>query len=243
MWKQARGGCSSPELTQSVCRLLLLLSILVVTLVKSMDAQESPGCELEFAGKSRVHPKNRLLNEGAEYAVHGDAEPLVLSEWFELTCDLEKDLPKKVGSLPEVIEGAETVRVTVRAHLMAVKLSPDDNDFHVQIGPTTKWTGGQVVVEIPPGQAFCDARTTVFEIAQADREEFGGNSIKKGRILRRRPLVDVTGFIFFDGHHGSPKNGCKKPHASGIRGPKRKTSPVKGLFEIHPVTSLTIVEQ
>lgn len=228
---------------QLVRRCLILFSILVVLSAGNIHAQDSPGCELEFAGKSRVHPKNRLLDEGAEYAVHGETVPLSLAEWFDLTCDLEKDLPKKVGSLPEVIEGVETVSVTVRAHLMAVKLSPDDNDFHVQIGPTTKWTGGQVVVEIPPGQPFCDARTTVFEIAQADREEFGGNSIKKGRILRRRPLVDVTGFVFFDGHHGSPKNGCKKPHASGIRGPKRKTSPVKGLFEIHPVTALTVVEQ
>jgi hypothetical protein len=39
----------------------------------------------------------------------------------------------------------------------------------------------------------------------------------------------------------SPENACKKAHASGIRR-KAKKSPVRGLFEIHPVTTIEVAE-
>jgi hypothetical protein len=87
----------------------------------------------------------------------------------------------------------------------------------------------------------CDARTKMWNLIHED-EKAGGNKVAKGRgrIMKKPFPVEVTGFVFFDGHHGDTQNGCSKPHISGIHG-QFTTSPIKGLWEIHPVVDLEVI--
>jgi hypothetical protein len=219
---------------------LLLACVLPSPVTLAQDP--SPGCDLGFDGSARSSAKNRKPSDGAGYDVHGDINnPLSIAEWFTLTCSLDKKpgLPLKVKDTQATLPGIETTTVTVKGFVVAAKWDAD-NDLHVQLAPTAKFTKGQIIVEIPPLAEFCDARTQMWNLIHED-EKAGGNKVAKGkgRIMKKPFLVEVTGFVFFDGHHGDTKNGCSKAHISGIHG-KFKTSPIKGLWEIHPAINLTV---
>jgi hypothetical protein len=201
-----------------------------------VDAQEN-GCGASFTGHARADAKNRPSSAGSEYDILGANQALTLSDFFKLTCERNKKLPPTVGLGANAITGIETTTVTVKGYLLAVKWEVDDNDLHVQLGPKKQWTTGQLVVEIPAGMEFCDSRTTVYDLVAADIAKHGGKSIQQGHLLRDKTPVQVTGYLFFDGAHGSSANGCTKNGNRGLRGPLA-SSPVRGLWEIHPVVGV-----
>ncbi len=225
-----------------VKRSLLCITIGLLGIGMPLAAQDDTGCNSEFTGHDRAKAKNRPPSAGAAYDVKGADTPLTLDELFNLTCQLNAKLKKIVGREADTVKGAESVRVTVRAFLLAVRWEKDDNDLHVQIGPQAKWTTGQLVVEIPAGQDFCGPRTTVFDAVAADIQKHQGNTIHKGHIMRDKIPVDVTGFLFFDASHGDTTDGCNKNGGRGIKG-TFTTSPVRGLWEIHPVIDVKIVQE
>jgi hypothetical protein len=221
--------------------------VVFVTLTSSLASAQpaDAGCDLGWGGgQSREKVKNRKPSDGANYTKHGSqAQPLSIADWFNVTCKLNQDpsLPLIVPDSKEtVMPGIETNTVTVDGYIVALKWD-NDNDLHIQISPQAKFIDGQILVEIPAMQEYCDARTTVWDLIHQD-EKKGGNKVAKGkgRIMKTPVHVVVTGFVFFDGHHGDTKNGCTKPHISGIHGPGRTTSPIQGLWEIHPVTKLVV---
>ncbi|MBC8028720.1 MAG: hypothetical protein H7Z16_01300 [Pyrinomonadaceae bacterium] len=126
----------------------------------------------------------------------------------------------------------EKLTVKLKGFVMAMKLDPD-NDLHIQIADTaTPYRQAQIIVEIPPGGAYCDARTKMMELFRAD----GGMTLSRGRayLFSVPPQVDATGYLFLDSHHGTS---CTRSGGRGIRN-GRQTSPVKGTWEIHPVIQL-----
>jgi hypothetical protein len=124
----------------------------------------------------------------------------------------------------------EKVTVTLRGFVMAMKRDPD-NDLHVQIADAARpYRQAQIIVEIPPGAAYCDARSKMMDLFLAD----GGTRLS-GYAFRNPPLVQVTGYLFLDSTHGPS---CTANGGRGIKNGLR-TSPVKGTWgEIHPVISL-----
>jgi hypothetical protein len=221
-------------------RLLFYITIGLLGAGTPLLGQHETGCNSEFTGHDRAEAKNRPPSAGAGYDVKGAPTPLTLDELFGLTCQLNNQLDDVVSRTADTVPGVETVKVTVRAYLLAVRWEAD-NDLHVQIGPKPKWTRGQLVVEIPAGQDFCGPRTTVFDAVTGDVENHGGNTIHKGHIMRDKIPVDVTGFLFFDASHGNTTDGCDKNGGRGIKG-TFKDSPVRGLWEIHPVIDVKLVE-
>ena len=220
--------------------LALLLAGLLAPL--QILAQPSPGCDLGFNGSARAEAKNRKPSDGAGYDVHGDINnPLSIADWFTLTCSLDQKpgLPLRVKDTQATLPGIETTTVTVKGFVVAAKWDAD-NDLHVQLAPTAKFTKGQIIIEIPALADFCDARPQMWNLIHED-EKAGGKKVAngKGRIMKKPFLVEVTGFVFFDGHHGDTTNGCSKPHISGIHG-QFTSSPIKGLWEIHPVIALQV---
>jgi hypothetical protein len=227
------------NLPRLVRYLLISLSLGLLGTGAPLLGQDATGCEDAFTGHDRAAAKNRPPSAGSAYDVKGAPTPLMLDELFTLTCQLNDQLPDLVGRQADPIDGVETIKVTVHAFLLAVRWEKDDNDLHVQIGPKPTWTTGQLVVEIPAGHDFCDPRTTVFNAVQDDFTNNGGNSLRKGHIMRDKVPVDVTGFLFFDASHGSSTDGCDKNGNRGIKG-TFTTSPVRGLWEIHPVIDVKV---
>ena len=128
----------------------------------------------------------------------------------------------------------EKVEVTIEAFILAMKRDPD-NDFHIQIGDEPD----QVIVEVPPGQDYCDARQSVFQLFQND----GGGSLSK-HPFDNPPKVRVTGYLFLDSVH-APRGGrfCKSNGGRGMLLGSDGASHVVGLWELHPVIELKSVSQ
>jgi hypothetical protein len=123
----------------------------------------------------------------------------------------------------------EKVTVKLKGFVMAMKLDPD-KDLHIQIADSAApYRQAQIIVEIPPGTAYCNARTKMMDLFRAD----GGRRLS-GYIFREPPPVEVTGYLFLDSTHGAS---CTANGGRGIRN-GRQTSPVKGTWEIHPVIEL-----
>jgi hypothetical protein len=90
-------------------------------------------------------------------------------------CSLDGSVSKPVPAA-SAMDGVETVEVTVRAFLQAVRFEKHgkakdgkDNDFHVEISGTSKWKSPHVIVEVPPGTEYCKARQKVVDLIKADK--------------------------------------------------------------------------
>jgi len=95
------------------------------------------------------------------------------------------------------------------------------------------------VVEAPPGSAYCDARSVVIDLFRAD----GGGSLQR-HIFANPPRVEVTCYLFMDSAHITAQrtdfftqNGNRE-----IKG-NLSTSPVRGLWEVHPVIKIEKVSR
>lgn len=91
-----------------------------------------------------------------------------------------------------------------------------------------------MVVEIPPGADYCDARSAMMELFRAD----GGDRIT-GHVFKHPPQVELTGYLFLDAAHmrAGRTDYCTNNGGRGIHG-TLKNSPVRGIWEVHPVVSL-----
>ena len=97
-----------------------------------------------------------------------------------------------------------------------------DNDFHLEVSDSQKWRSKHLIVEIPPGPEYCDARKQLFDIVKQD-------GCGSDRCILKTPVkVRVTGFIFLDGAHGKT---CKIKRGMIVNGFNGAT----GAWEIHPV--------
>src|SRR5262245_32817842 len=152
---------------------------------------QAPGCDKRFAGSARARVKNRKPRQ-PDYTFINGGRAISVPEWFTFVCSLDADAPAHRSEVPEnVAMDVEAYRVKVRAFLLGARREPD-NDLHLQIGETADWDQEQLVVEVPPGRTFCDARTSLVELMTAD----GWNGRSKDYIFNDPPRADVTGYVF-----------------------------------------------
>jgi hypothetical protein len=220
-----------------IAALLLLLLLPGRTLT-----QDENGCQLRFKGSDRKNVKIRKPKPRPAYTLFEQGRAISVSEWFAFVCSLDVDVPTRKTEIPKTIAmDVEAFQVKIRAHILAAKLEPD-NDLHIQIGESAEWNQQQIVVEIPPGDNFCDARTAFMELFRRD----GGDKISRseGYIFKTPPLAEIEGYLFLDSFH-IPARSRRSDFCvtSGNRGIKNnlRRSPVRELWELHPVFRLVPV--
>jgi hypothetical protein len=205
------------------------------TAVASRTAQpgEFAGCELDFEGEDRKAVKLRAPRYLNYRALNG-GKSMSVAQWFAHVCTFDEDAPARRREVPQdrAME-MENNLVTLRAYVLAVRRE-DDNDYHVQVGDFTHWDQEQIVIEVPPGATYCAARNVITDLMLAD----GASGKEKTYLFRRPPQTTMTGFVFLDSAH-IPSNLLRSDYCriNGNRGIKNGllTSPVRGLWEIHPV--------
>jgi len=194
------------------------------------DSQDSDaGCELDFAGSARKAVK--LRKPGQNYRKQNDGDPITVADFLSLVCGLDSKVVKPVPATRPM--NIEKLEVTIDAFIIAMKQDPDD-DFHIQIADEPNAAADQIIVEVPPGDAYCDARQNAHQLFLDD----GGGSLTK-HVFGSPPKVEITGYLFLDSVHGQTRfcrnNGGRGMHIND------NTSHVKGLWEIHPVIALRSV--
>ena len=230
-------------------RIITLVSFLVGIFFSIFAlAQEPDDCSLEFLGKARKAVKLRTQQDGANYENYNEGNAITVDEWHQLTCSADSQIPKKIPSASP-IQGIETRTVVLRGHVMAARYETGksgDHDFHVQIGANPDWNTPQVVVEIPPGPEYCDARKTLWQLVKDD----AGDAYRPKRnkyILNHPPEALVQGYVFLDSPHAGHCRNLQEAfcNCNGGRGitDSDHTNQVQGIWEIHPVLAITPVPQ
>jgi hypothetical protein len=228
---------------------LLIASLIILSLVTPSFAQRRSrraappdnGCDLHFGGALASRKPVKMRPANLRYEFNNGGRAISVADWFATVCTFDADVPSTKSSIPkDKPMNMEKLKVKVRAFVMAFKLDPD-NDLHVQIADNARpYNQTQLIVEIPPGADYCEARTNMMELMRAD----GGRRRSGNYIFRTPPLVEVTGYVFIDAFHirkGS-SDYCSDNGGRGIKNGLRK-SPVRGLWEIHPVIELKSVRQ
>ncbi|MGH9764478.1 MAG: hypothetical protein ACREDR_32925 [Blastocatellia bacterium] len=212
---------------------ILVLTSLVVGPVAGerssrLQSAQTPGagCDLEFAGKDRKAVKLRTPDQS--YKKQNDGKPLTVADFLSLVCSLDSKVSTPVPEDQPM--DIEKVEVTLDAFIIAMKQDAD-NDFHIQIADKPDANANQIIVEVPPGQDYCDARQNVHKLFLDD----GGDSLAK-HVFAAPPKVEITGYLFLDSAHGKTAF-CKNNGGRGIQ-INGKPSHVVGLWEIHPVITL-----
>jgi len=197
----------------------------------------SDDCSLSFNGSYRKAVKNRTAADGANYTVHNNGAPITVAEWFGLVCGFDPKLKgKNITTSTKVINGIETTQVTLDGFLLGARFERsvhkgdgNDNDFHIEISDSKQWQSKHVIVEVPPGPEYCDARKQIFDIVRADG--CGGDKC----ILKTPVKIRVTGFVFLDGEHGKTCSIKRGMVVNGVSG-------ATGAWEIHPVLQVERVQ-
>ena len=191
----------------------------------SANPQPDNGCNLSFQGKARKPVKLRATN--LTYPLHNDGEAISVSDFLELVCPLDNDVPSPVPADKPM--DAEKLKIKLRGFVRAMKVDPD-MDLHVQVSDTDgSYLQPQIIIEIPPGKAYCDARSNMMELYRTKAK------LTKN-VFKDAPFVEVIGYLFLDATHGAS---CTANGGRGIKSRgKNPRSPVKGTWEIHPIISL-----
>jgi len=217
---------------------LLSAIVLAAMLAATTQAQAfSNDCSLSFKGSYRKAVKNRKAADGATYTNHNNGDAITVAEWFDLVCGFDPQLKgKNITTSTKVINGVETVKVSLEGFLLGAKFERQvhtgdskDNDFHIEISDSNKWKSKHVIVEVPPGPEYCDARKEIFDIVKADG--CGADSC----ILKTPVKIRVTGFVFLDGAHGKT---CKIKRGLMVGG----VTGTEGAWEIHPLLKVERVQ-
>jgi hypothetical protein len=192
------------------------------------------GCDLNFTGSSRKAVKLRAAD--LDYTFRNGGRAVSVADFFTFVCPLDVRVPTRKSDVPEgeAME-PEEVKIKIRAFVMAMKRDPD-NDLHVQVADRARpYSQKQLLVEIPPGEDYCDARSALMAMFRAD----GGSRLSRGFIFKHPPHVEVTGYLFLDKAHMRARRTdfCTNNGGRGIKG-GLATSPVRGIWELHPVIKL-----
>ncbi len=221
----------------------LCLALCLTTLTSAQrrrrgaPAPQDNGCDLRFTGSDRKEVKLRPVN--LDYTFRNGGRAVTVADFFTFVCPLDAQVPSRRADIPktEAME-QEKLRVKIRAFVLAMKKDPD-NDLHIQVGDRAKpYEQTQLIVEIPPGEEYCDVRSTMMALFRAD----GGGSLSK-HIFKKPPRVEVTGYLFLDAAHitGRRSDFCTNNGGRGIKSAKTGRSHVRGIWELHPVIGLTEV--
>jgi hypothetical protein len=204
---------------------------------RALQPQPDDGCSLTFGGDDSSRKAVKLRKPGLNYTKHNGGRAVSVADFFSFVCTLDPNVPtrKKDVPLAEAMPMEKEV-VKLRAFVLAMKLDPD-KDLHVQIADSARpYTQQQLIVEIPPGADYCDARSAMMELFRAD----GGRRLSGNHVFSSPPEVELTGYLFLDAFHMRARRTdfCTDNGGRGIRDKKTKVSPVRGIWEVHPVFEL-----
>jgi hypothetical protein len=220
---------------KAVINQLIKLSFAIVALLMiatPASTQRAPDdCSWQSESKLRKAVKLRTAADGKSYTDYNQGRPITVDEWFKLTCGLDALVPQQIP-VDRPIEGAETIRVTLRGYLLGAKFERDeDHDIHVELGSFPDWNTDHIVLEMSPGAEYCAARQALWKLVRRD-------GCRRDQCILRKPVeVLVTGYLLI----GNPQKGmtdyCR---ASVSRGMHKGTqeSRVRGLWRLQPVLSV-----
>jgi hypothetical protein len=145
-----------------------LLGLALVVVAASLEAQLIPDdCSLKFGGSDRAAVKNRTPQDVSAYSVANSGNPISVDSFFKVACRLDQKIPDAwrqkapAKAQTSAIPGFEDVKIVVAGYLLGVRFEgqPGGNrDFHCEISDSRAWNSPHLIVEIPPGEAYCDAR-------------------------------------------------------------------------------------
>ena len=219
------------------------LSIFLLTIASPIGAQRASDasaqlapddCSWESEGGSRSGSRKalklRTASEGKGYTKYNRGKPITIDQWFTFTCGLDGLVPKEIPA-DKPIEGAETVRVTLRGYLLAARFTRNgDHDINVELGAAPDWNTDHVVVEMSAGAEYCDARKALWKLIRKD-------GCQEDQCILQKPVeVLVTGYVLI----GNPPQGvtdyCRAASGRGMRKGEQQGR-VRGLWRLQPVLS------
>ena len=183
------------------------------------------------AGPSRKALKLRTADAGKGYTKYNRGKPITIEQWFGFTCGLDPLVPKEIPA-DRPIEGAETMRVTLRGYLLSARFMRDgDHDINVELGASPEWDTDHVVVEMSAGAEYCDARKAIWNLVRKD-------GCKEDQCILQKPVeVLVTGYVLI----GNPQPGvtdyCRAATGRGMHKGGQQQGHVRGLWRLQPVLS------
>ena len=130
----------------------------------------------------------------------------------------------RIRQSPRPIHPREESVFTVEGDVWRGKVEENDCDLHVEVtGPGAGRDADRIVIEIPAGPEFADARRTVMEALRCRDADC---RVDRAVNLRRPVRLRFTGFGFWDAAHWIAED----PRRGNRHGSKQ----VGTLWEIHP---------
>jgi hypothetical protein len=206
----------------------LIVLLLLATILLAADDQRKPDdCSWENKSKARKSVKTRSAESGKNYLKYNDGKPITIDEWYKLTCSLDARVPNQIPA-DSAIEGAETVRVTLRGFVLGAHFERDgDHDMQAEVAGSPEWTSDHVLLELAPGKEYCAARHGLWQLMRKD-------GCKTDTCIMRKPVeVLVTGYLLLGGAQGA-KNYCNAPGARGMH-KGDEVSRIRGAWRLQPV--------
>jgi len=193
---------------------------------------EQPRTPRPGSGPSRKALKLRTKEAGKGYTKYNRGKPVNIEQWFKFTCGLDALVPKEIPA-DAPIEGAETVRVTLRGYLLSARFMREgDHDIGVELGASPEWNADHVVVEMSAGSEYCDARKALWDLVRKD-------GCKEDQCVMQKPVeIVVTGYVLV----GNPQQGvtdyCHAATGRGMHKGEEQQGHVRGLWRLQPVLSV-----
>lgn len=197
-------------------------------------AAQPPGGAAPSAprGPSRKALKLRTGEQGKGYTNYNRGKAITVGQWYTFTCGLDALVPKEIPA-DRPIEGAETVRVTLRGYLLSARfMRGGDHDINVELGASPEWETDHVVVEMSAGPEYCGARKALWDLVRED-------GCKEDQCILQKPVeIFVTGYVLI----GNPQQGvtdyCHAATGRGMRKGDQQQGRVRGLWRLQPVLSV-----
>jgi hypothetical protein len=197
----------------------------------AIPVADAENCDLTFAGSSRKDVKLRTLEDGKHYSAINSGNPISVAQWLAMACSTFDAATEGKAIRDSPIPGVETQSVTIEGFLMAARFeNGEDHDIHAEIADEPTWSSQNhhVIVEVPPGEAYCSARKQLWDLV-VDSVKHGKNSA----VLENGPKIAATGYVFLDTAHGG-SHFCTNSGGRGIKDSSGHSN-VQGLWEVHPV--------
>jgi hypothetical protein len=206
---------------------IIFLFILSALFLAADDTRKPDDCSWENKSKARKSVKTRSAEVGKSYINYNDGKPITIAEWYKLTCSLDAKVPDQIPA-DAPIEGAETMRVTVRGYLLGAHFERDgDHDMQAEIAGAPQWNTDHVLLELAPGTEYCGARHDLWQLVRKD-------GCKTDQCLLRKPVeVLATGYLLLGGAPGT-KNYCQAPGTRGMH-KGNEGSMIRGAWRLQPV--------
>lgn len=215
------------RVTIDVMKIIIFLFIFCAVLLAADGTRKPDDCSWENKSKARKLVKTRSAEAGKTYVNYNDGKPITIAGWYRLTCSLDAKVPDQIPA-DAPIEGAETMRVTVRGYLLGAHFERDgDHDMQAEIAAGAEWDSPHVLLELAPGAEYCAARHELWELVRKD-------GCKTDQCIMKKPIeVLASGYLLLGGAQGT-KDYCQAPSTRGMH-KGNEESMIRGAWRLQPV--------